>query len=440
MLCWVHAALLFTVFLLIPLGAKATQIQSVVSPNGIKAWLVEEPAIPLLSMSFSFSGGASVDPEGRDGTGNMVSGLLDEGAGPYNSLEFQKKLELLAVRMNFSIDKDSFSGNLRTLSKNRDEAFELLRLALNEPHFEAEAIERIRRQIITSLIEEKENPNAIAGRLWFKTAFPGHPYGRSSKGGVESVKSITVNDLRNFLSQVFAKDRLRIGVVGDITGKSLGVLLDRAFGPLPQNSENPKISEITLVTRRKVKVVERAIPQSQVIFGGQGLKRDDPDWYAAYILNYVVGGGGFSSRLNDQVREKRGLAYSIYSYLYPLDHAGLFLGGVGTKNSSVMKALKIINEEIERVRANGISGKELADAKLYLNGSFPLRLTSSSRIARLLLAMQHHNLGINYIEQRVKLINKVTLEDVHRVAKRLLQPKNFLTVVVGQPVGLRNTN
>ena len=310
MIYWVRTSLIFIVFCFIPLGAKATQIQSVISPTGIKAWLVQEPSIPLLSISFSFNGGASLDPEGRDGTGNMVSGLLDEGAGPYNSLEFQKKLEVLAVRMNFSIDKDSFTGNLRTLSKNRDAAFELLRLALNEPHFETEAIERIRRQIITGLIEDKENPNAIARRLWFETAFPDHPYGRYSEGNVESVKSIRINDLRKFLSRVFAKDRLSIGVVGDITAKDLGVLLDRTFGSLPKNAETTNISEITLAVRRKLKVVERAIPQSQVIFGGQGLKRDDPDWYAAYILNYVVGGGGFSSRLNDQVREKQGIAYS----------------------------------------------------------------------------------------------------------------------------------
>ena len=426
----------FFLMFLLPFSTSATKIQPVISPGGIKAWLVQETTIPLLSISFSFAGGATIDRPGRKGTGNMVSGLLDEGAGPYNSLAFQTKLEELAVRISFDADRDRFSGSMRTLSKNRDAAFELLRLALNEPHFEAEAVERIRGQIVTGLIEDEENPNAIGGRLWFKTAFPDHPYGPSSKGTLKTVKAITIDDLRTFLAKALAKDRLSIGVVGDISAQEVGRLLDWAFGELPQSTNIPAVPDVVPVSEGVTKVVQKAIPQSLLIFGGPGLKRNDPDWYAAYILNYVLGGGGFSSRLNEEVREKRGLAYSIYSYLYPLDHAAIHLGGVGTKNSKVAEALQIIKQQIRQMRDEGITANELANAKLYLNGSFPLRLTSSSRIARLLLAVQRENLGIDYLDRRSKLFNAVTLEDIARVAKRLLRPEKMLIVVVGQPDGL----
>jgi zinc protease len=393
----------------------------------------------LLSINFSFKGGATLDDPARKGTGNMVSGLLDEGAGPYSSLEFQTRLEELAVRISFSADRDSFSGSMRTLTANRDAAFDLLRLALNEPRFEAEAVERIRRQIVTGLTADKENPNAIGGRLWFKTAFPNHPYGPSSKGSIETVKAITLNDLRGFLTKALARDRLTIGVVGDISAEELGPLLDKTFGALADGVDFKPVPEVMPQGAGVLKVVQRDIPQSRVIFGGPGLKRNDPDWYAAYVLNYVLGGGGFASRLNEEVREKRGLAYSVYSYLYPLDYAAIHMGGVGTQNGRVAEALKVIKEQIVLARDKGITTVELNNAKRFLNGSFPLRLTSSGRIARLLLAIQQENLGIDYLDRRADLINSVTLDDVARVAKRLLQPEKLLIVVVGKPVGLTSS-
>jgi zinc protease len=426
--------------LLVPFSANATKVQEVRSPGGITAWLVREPTIPLLSVKFSFRGGASLDQPGRKGTANLVSGLLDEGAGPYDSLAFQTRLQDLAVRLSFSAGRDSFSGSLRTLSANRDAAFELLRLALNEPHFEAEAVERIRRQIITGLVEDEEDPGAIAGRLWFATAFPDHPYGLPGDGTIESVKAVGVGDLRGFLDRALARDRLTIGVVGDISAAELGPLLDKTFGALPAQVAISQVPDIKPMGAGVMKVVHKSIPQSRVMFGAPGLKRNDPDWYAAYVLNYVLGGGGFASRLNEEVREKRGLAYSVYSYLYPMDHAAIHMGGVGTQNERVGEALTVIKEQIALAGENGVTEVELANAKTYLNGSFPLRLTSSGRIAGLLLAIQKENLGIDYMHRRASLINAVTMADIRRVAKRLLRPENLLIVVVGQPVGLTSSD
>ncbi|MDA1099735.1 MAG: pitrilysin family protein [Proteobacteria bacterium] len=429
-----------TLILLAPISANAAKILEVRSPGGITAWLVHEPTIPLLSVNFSFAGGASLDRPGRNGTANLVSGLLDEGAGSYDSLAFQTRLQDLAVRMSFSADRDSFSGGLSTLSTNRDAAFELLRLALIEPRFETEAVERVRRQIITGLVESQEDPGTIATRLWFATAFPDHPYGRPSNGSIESVKAISTDDLRDLLGRMLARNRLTIGVVGDISAAELAPLLDKTFGALPVSVAIEPVPEVSPVGAGVLKVVQKANPQSQVMFGGPGLKRDDPDWYAAYVLNYVLGGGGFASRLYAEVREKRGLAYSVYSYLYPLEHAAIYMGGVGTKNQRVAEALTVIKEQIGLAGENGITEAELVNAKTYLNGSFPLQLTSSGRIANLLLAIQRHNLGIDYMDRRASLIDAVTMADVRRVAKRLLRPENLLIVVVGEPAGLTSSN
>jgi zinc protease len=421
---------------LAPFSAGAVDIREVISPGGIRAWLVHEPSVPVVSMEFSFQGGSALDDPSRKGTANMVSGLLDEGAGEYDSLTFQKRLEDLAVSMSFDAGRDTFSGSLKTLSENRDEAFRLLALALTKPRFDEKPVARIRRQITVGLMRKQKDPDSIAGRTWFEIAFHNHPYGLPNDGTMETVERIDIADLQKYVAEVFVREHLKIGVVGDITAEQLGPLLDRTFGALPAKAGFALPAGTLPEGAGQVKVVHQDIPQSRVIFGGIGIPRNDADWYAAYVLNYVLGGGGLTSRLNDEVREKRGLAYSVYSYLYPLDLAALHMGGVGTRNESVGEAIDVIRKELAKVRDQGITAEELADAKTYLNGSFPLSLTSSGRIASLLVAIQRHQLGVDYIDRRTALIDAVTLEDIRRVAKRLLQPENLLIVVVGNPVGL----
>ncbi len=433
------ATLVLASFALLAVGmmpALATKITQVVSPGGIRAWLVQEPLIPMISMQVAWRGGSALDPAGREGTANMVSGLLDEGAGELDSQTFQTRLEDLAVGLGFNAGRDTFYGNLKTLTKNRDEAFALFGMAVTAPRFDTEPVERIRRQIVTSLIREEEDPNTIASRAWFAKAFPGHPYGRPGDGTVESVKAITVDDLRSFASSRLARDNMLISVVGDITHEELGRLLDKSLGGLPVRSEPVRIAEATLPSQGSVTVIEKDIPQSVVVFGSAGIKRNDPDWYAAYVLNYVLGGGGFTSRLMQEVRVKRGLAYSVYTYLYPMDRAAVLLGGVGTRNSRVAETLAQVRKEIARLRDGGVTPEELADAKTYLNGSFPLRLSSNASIASLMLAMQLDDLGTDYLDRRAGFINAVTEDDISRVAARLLHPEKLIVVVVGKPDGL----
>jgi zinc protease len=413
----------------------ASNVERVVSAGGIEAWLISEPSIPFLSLSMHFRGGAALDPAGEDGLAYMVSGLLDEGAGDLDSQAFQTELEDLAIRLSFDAARDDFSGRLKTLTSHRRRAFELLRLTLTAPRFDAEPVERIRSQIQANLRRRAEDPSYLAGRAWFETAFPDHPYRRPVRGTSESVAAIEAADLAGFVERRLARDNLIIGVAGDVTAAELGPLLDLAFGDLPAASAPIEIEVGTPAGGGETITIDKNVPQSQVLFGQQGLPRDDPDFYAAYVVNHILGGGGFTSRLTDEVREKRGLAYSVYSYLYPIDHAPLWMGGLGTDGERVGESVEVVREQIARMAAGDVAQSDLDDARTYLTGSFPLRLASNDQIAGMLVAMQVNELGLDYIERRNGYIEAVTLADARRVAARLYHPDALLVVVVGRPAG-----
>ena len=413
----------------------ASKVERVVSPGGIEAYLLSEPSIPFLSLALQFRGGSALDPAGKEGLAYMVSGLLDEGAGELDSQAFRTELEDRAIRLAFDVGRDQFTGELKTLTVHRERAFELLRLALTAPRFDAEPVERIRSQIQANLRRRAEDPDYLAGLTWFATAFPGHPYGRPVQGTVESVATIGGADLRGFVRARLARDNLVIGVAGDVTAAELAPLLDLAFGDLPATSAPFELAQ-TAPKGGDTVILHRDVPQSQVLFGEPGIARSDPDFYAAYVANHILGGGGFTSRLTEEVREKRGLAYSVYSHLYPLEFATLWLGGLGTANAAVGQALQVTRQQIAELAAGTIEQAELDDAKTYLTGSFPLRLTSNDSIAGTLVAMQVDKLGIDYLDKRNGYIEAVTLADVRRVAARLYDPDHLLVVVVGEPQGL----
>jgi zinc protease len=420
--------------------AWAVTVEKVVSPGGIEAWLVEDHTNPIIAMEVSFRGGSVLDPEAKPGVAAMTAGLLDEGAGPYDSKAFQEKLEDLALTLNFDAGRDSLRGHLKTLTPNRDTAFDLFRLALTQPRFAKEPVERIRNQMLTGLMREAQDPNAQAQRRWFETMFAGHPYARSSNGTLASVKTIQVGDIRAYARRQLTRDRLIIGVVGDITPAELSRLLDSTFPGLPVGGDNaalaPALTEASPRPTGGLSVIDKDNPQAVAVFGAPGIKRDDPDWYAAYLMNYILGGGGFSSRLTEEVREKRGLAYSVYSYLAPMKQAGILIGGVATENGRIAESLGLIKGEFRRMRDLGPRDEELANAKTYVNGSFPLQLDSTTAIAGLLVQLQSDGLGADFLDRRAALIEAVGVEDIKRVALRLLDPDALTIVVVGRPTGL----
>jgi zinc protease len=417
--------------------AGAVDIQRVVSPGGIEAWLVSEPAVPLVSMQFAFDGGAAQDPADKPGLANLLSSLLDEGAGEIRAAEFQERLETLAIEMSFDADRDAFYGELRTLTENLDAAVDLLRLAINEPRFDEDAVTRMRAQVLASLRRELQDPDAVAGRRWSQLVFgEDHPYGRPVKGTLDSVARITADDLRAYRERVFARDTLKITVVGDIDAERLAPLLDEVFGPLTQQARLDPVPEAALPDGDLTEIVEMEIPQTIIRFGGPGLKRDDADFMAAFVVNHILGGGAFSSRLYQEVREKRGLSYSVYSYLYPLKHSALFVGGAATRNDRAAESLDIIRAELARMATEGPSEEELDKAKRYLKGSYPLRFDTSSKIARQLVEIQRDGLGIDYINIRNDLIDAVGIEDARRAARRLLGEGGLYVTLVGRPDGL----
>ncbi len=432
-------AALAGVWLLLSAPVYAIKIKNVTSPGGITAWLVQEHSVPVISINFAFRGGAALDPDGKEGLAGLASSLLDEGAGKLDSQSFQARLEDIAASLSFSAGQDSFNGRLRTLSANRNDAFRLLRLALTKPRFDSEPVARIKAQTIAGLKRKAERPRTIASRLWYKTVFGSHPYGRPVDGTPASIKTITDADLKDFAKHHLGRNNLVIGVVGDISTDELALRLDEMFGALPAASALSPIDEAETAGAGKTLVVERKIPQSVVVFGHPGVKRDDPDYYTASVMVRILGGGGLTSRLNAEVREKRGLAYAVYSYLNSMERAGLVMGSVATANARVGQSLDIIRKEWKHMAENGVTEDELAYTKTYINGSFPLRLDSSRHISRLLVGIQFNHLGIDYLNRRSKLINAVSIDDIKRVAKRLLRESALTVVVVGQPEGITST-
>jgi zinc protease len=370
----------------------------------------------------------------------MAAALLDEGAGDLDSQAFQRKLEDLSIRLRFDAGLDTVGGGLRTLTENRDAAFDLLRLALTRPRFDAEPVARVRSQIEAGLRQSAEDPNSVANEKLFATLFPDHPYGRPVEGTLESIAAISADDLGGFVGRRVARDNLVVGVVGDITPEELAGLLQSTFGDLPATAAPVAVTDVAPAAAGETIVVDKPARQSAIVFAQRGLKRDDPDVYAATVLNHILGGGSFTSRLYDQVREKRGLAYSVHTSLAPLDHAAMIVGGAGTANERAAETLVVIRDQWRRVAEDGVTADELADTKTYLTGSFPLRFTSSGRIARILVAMQVHELGIDYLDRRNGLIEAVTLDDVNRLAATLLDPDALTFVVAGQPDGIAATD
>lgn len=420
--------------------AQVGKIEQLKTPAGIEVWFVRDDTLPILSVNFAFAGGASQDPADRAGLSYMTAAMLDEGAGDLDAKTFQERLERRAISLSFSSDRDAFRGSVRVLSEHRDEAFELLRLALTSPRFDQEAIDRIRASILAANKRSLTNPDEVAGLHWFAQAFPNHPYGRPVKGDEKSIGGIERAMLFEYAKKNLARSNLKIAVVGSVDSAELLRLIDHAFAKLPAQADLVEIPEVAPQSLGRREVVDLNIPQTTITFGGLGLKRKDPDFIPAFVLNHILGGGAFSSRLYREVREKRGLAYSVYSYLATLNRSGLFMGGTSTRNDRAAEALKIIEQEIVRIAAEGPTAEELAQAKSYLTGSYLLHFDTSAKVAQQLLAIQLEELGADYIRRRNDMVNGVTADDVRRAAKRFLTDSKLFVIMVGRPVPLSKSN
>ncbi|MDJ1009333.1 MAG: pitrilysin family protein [Paracoccaceae bacterium] len=417
----------------------AVDIVEVTSPGGITAWLVEEESIPFLALEIRFQGGSALDAPGKRGAINLMTGLLEEGAGDLDARGFAEAREALAASYEFDVFNDALSISARFLTENRDEAVDLLRSALAETRFDQDAIDRVRAQVIAGIRNDATDPNEIASDTFARLVYGDHPYGSSDSGTEASVSALTRDDLIEARDRVIAHDRIFVGAAGDITPEELGPLLDRLLGDLPEaGAPMPQAAEVA--ADGFLEVVPFDVPQSVAFFGHEGISRDDPDFFAAFVLNESFGGSGRQSRLSDEVREKRGLTYGIGTYLVDYDHADMVLGQVASGNEVVAEAIDVVRAEWARVAETGIAEDELEAIKTYLTGAYPLRFDGNGPIARIMVGMQMQGLPIDYINTRNDKVNAVTMEDISRVAARLYDPEALKFVVVGQPVGLLPTD
>ena len=414
-------------------------IQNVTSPGGITAWLVEDHEIPFTALEIRFKGGTSLDLPGSRGAVNLMAATLEEGAGPLDAQGFAEARDALAAGFRFSAGQDSISVSARFLTENRDEAIDLLRSALIEPRFDQDAVERVKGQILAGLAADAQDPANLAMRRFSEMAYAGHPYGSDGDGMPDSVAALTRDDVLDAHKATMTRDRMYVSAVGDISAVELGPLLDRLLGDLPAlGRQMPSVAGWHL--DGGVTVVEYPSPQSVILFGQEGLRQDDPDFFAAYILNEVLGGGRFSARLMTELREKRGLTYGVSSFLAPMDYAQAYMGQMATANATVADSIALIRQEWQRLATEGITAEELAATKTYMTGSYPLRFDGNDEIADILVGMQMDGFPIDYPATRNARVEAVTLDDVKRVAARLLVTEKLHFVVAGQPEGVASTD
>jgi zinc protease len=417
-----------------PTVKSTVNVRELVSPRGVRAWLVEDYAVPLVSLEFAFDGGASQDPPGKAGAATMLAGLLDEGAGDLDHQAFQRALDEKAIEMSFHADRDHLSGRMRTLARHLDRAGELLALALNAPRIDEAPFTRVREQMNAHLRQDLHDPSAMAGRAWRGRVFPGHPYASTTDGTMETLAEIARDDLKALARRLISRGALHIAVVGAIDEERAGRLIDEVFADLPKEARLSAIPRAPFEGLGGVEIVDLDVPQTTIRFGRPAPRREDPDYIAAFVLAHVLGGGtGLSSRLFREVREKRGLAYSVSASVVTFDHASYLFGGTTTKNERAHESLDVIRAEILDMAHGNISEEELEKGKKYLVGSYPLRFDTSSKIAGQLVQIQLDGHGVEWLVERNRQVAAVTMADAKRTAERLYGDGALSVVMVGRP-------
>lgn len=424
--------LLSVVFLTLPVivAARAeVTIQEVKSPGGVTAWLVEDYTVPIVTVRFAFEGGSTQDPRGKEGLANLMSGLLDEGAGDLDSDAFQTKLDDAGAEMRFNAGRDAFYGSMRMLADQKDEALGLLKLAIEKPRFDAEPVDRIRSQIVSGIRGKARDPQTAAQIAWSEALYGDHAYARRDEGTEATLATVTPDDLRQFHERQFARGNLKVGVVGAIDAETLKAELDRLFGGLAEAPNLLPVSQVSPKLDQEIGV-PYDLPQTTLQLAYPGIERNDPQFFAAYLMNHILGGGTFTSRLFAEVREKRGLAYGIWSSLVNSAYSTSLVISTATRSDRAAETLDIIKEEVRRMAEQGPTQAELDAAKKYVVGAYAINnLDSSTAIASTLVELQIDDLGIDYIQRRSGLIEAVTLEEVRAAAKRLLSAEPAVMVV-----------
>lgn len=417
------------------LSALAMDIKEITTPKGIKVWLVEDYTVPIISIRFAFDGGETQDPVGKEGLANLMAGLFDEGAGDLDSEAFQIRIDDAGAEMGFNASRDIFYGSMRMLSDQQDEAFELLSLAVNKPRFDQGPIDRIRSQIVSGIVASERTPEKAAERMWAKALYGDHPYARPGEGTRESLATLTADDLRKLHKDMFARSNLYVSVVGAIDAEKLKTFIDKVFGDLPAEAKLVPVQDAKLNFGQTLKV-DYDLPQTTIQMAYPGVARKAPDFFPAYLMNHILGGGTFTSRLFDEVREKRGLAYGVDSVLSDSKHANGLSVSTATRADRAGETLQVIKDTVATLVKDGPTQHELDEAKKYITGSYAINnLNSSAAIARTLVEIQIDDLGIDYMDRRASIIDAVTLDQVKAAAVKLLSVEPTVMTVGPKQAG-----
>ena len=370
---------------------KILDIQEVSTKSGVTAWLVEDHSLPIISLKFSFRGAGSIqNSEDKQGLARLLSNTMDEGAGNLTSQEFQKQLSDYSITLNFTSNRDNFGGQVKTLSRNKDKAFSLLKLALNEPRFDAEPLERMTQANLSRIKRSIGQPDWINAHIFNDVAFGGHPYALNSGGTLTTLTTITADDLKTYKNNWLTQDRLVIAATGNITKKELVKIIDNVFSALPKSGLENKIQQGSLQNKGKTYLFEKDIPQTIITAALPSIDKNHTDYDNLQLLNYIYGGGGFGSRLMEEAREKRGLTYGIYSQIAAQDYLSTLNISTSTQNKSVEEMLDIIKAQMNLLRDTNITAQELTDAKSYIIGSMPLSLSSTDKVSGILPVSYTH--------------------------------------------------
>jgi len=412
-------------------NAYALDLEREQLDNGLTLLVVERHNLPVVMVTLGIKAGSLVEPEEKSGLANLTAALLTEGTAKRTSRQISEEIEFVGGSLGASGGSDYITVHLSVLKKDLSFGFDLLSDIILNPSFPEDEMKKKVKRIKGSLKAGEDDPGFVASRAFIKEVFSNHPYGRLVQGSEESLDMIRRDDLEAFHNAYYTPDNSIMSVVGDITSDEVKALLEKHFSAW--RSKGIKLlflPEMPDVKKRHTVIIDKELTQANIILGHLGVSRSDPDYYAVSVMNYILGGGGFASRLMQNVREEKGLAYDISSFFNAEKAGGSFEVSLQTKNESANRAIEEILREIRKIRSEPVSDRELSDAKAFLTGSFPMRIETGARIANFLVAVEYHGLGMGYVDEYPAYISKITKEDVLRVAKKYLAPENYILVIV----------
>lgn len=425
--------LLASVLLAATVQALAGPVSEITSASGVKAWLVEEHRVPIVALRMTFEGGATQDPSGQAGLASLLADAMTEAAGTFDSNALKDRIARIGLQLSLGAGRDAIYGGLEVVSGQLAPAAAILRAVLTEPHLEAEDIERLKAQRMAALARNLANPATVATQQWYAAAFPEHPYGNPVSGRADTIARIDRAGLQAQHRRLFARDNLKVVLVGDIGRDAASKFLDAAFGGLPVQASLTPVASAVPLTRPATAIADKPAALSAAVFGLPGIGVADPDYPALRVLNQLMGSGDLDSVLMDEIRVKRGLAYSADTRLANDRLAALVIGRFSTRNGKMKEALGVLRDVLQRIAREGPTKAQFENARSFLVGSALVDTDTSAKLASALLDVWRDGESSEALLARSERVRAVTIADVKRVAARVLALDKLIVSIAGDP-------